>query len=83
MDARLVAVTAAPESSLARAAECVLRAKVEREGGPLGLAPRTSILAQILALAALSVALQERKGLTREQYAQRHPAGELGKKSRS
>lgn len=82
MDARLVAVTSAPSSSLARAAERLLCVKVEREGGALGLAPRTSILAQTLALAALSVALQERKGLTREQYARRHPAGELGRKSR-
>jgi arabinose-5-phosphate isomerase len=83
MEVRLVAVTAAPESTLARAADRLLRARVEREGGPLGLAPRTSILVQTLAVAALSVALQERKGLTREQYALRHPAGELGKQSRT
>ena len=41
------------------------------------------MLAKTLALAALSVELQEAKGFTRDDYAVRHPAGELGKKSRA
>jgi len=80
--ARVVAVTARRDSPLAREAEVVLEAGVGAEGDSLGLAPRTSVLAQTLALAALSVQLQEAKGFTREDYARRHPAGELGRKSR-
>ena len=80
--ARVLAVTARRDSPLARAADLVLEAGVGAEGDSLGLAPRTSVLAQTLALAALSVQLQEAKGFTREDYARRHPAGELGRKSR-
>lgn len=81
--ARVLAVTARRDSPLARAADLVLEAGVGAEGDSHGLAPRASVLAQTLALAALSVELQEVKGFTREDYARRHPAGELGKKSRS
>lgn len=82
MDARIVAVTGRRSSPLGRAAAAVLEARVEQEGGPLDLAPRASILAQTLVLQALSVALQEARGLTREEYARRHPAGSLGRRSR-
>jgi arabinose-5-phosphate isomerase len=80
--ARIIAVTGRRDSALARVADAVLEAGVHEEGDSLGLAPRASILAEILALAALSVQLQEAKGFTREDYARRHPGGELGKKSR-
>ena len=36
----------------------------------------------LLVLAALGAVLQERRGLDREQYAARHPAGALGKQAR-
>ena len=77
----LVAVTGDPGSELARCADCVLLARVEHEGGPLDLAPRASVLAQTLALQALSVALQAGLDFTREDYRRRHPAGALGRKS--
>jgi arabinose-5-phosphate isomerase len=80
--ARLLAVTGAPRSSLARAAELCLPAAVEREGGPLGLAPRTSVLAQVLVLAALSVELEARKKQGVAEYHRRHPAGSLGRRTR-
>lgn len=79
--AKVIAVTGNADSALAREAEVVLAAHVSEEGDALGFAPRASILAETLVLAALSVALQEAKGFTREDYARRHPAGALGKKS--
>jgi len=79
--AKLVAVTGRSDSPLARAADAVLDVGAVEEGDSLGLAPRASVLAKTLILAALSVELQESKGFTREDYAARHPAGELGKKS--
>ena len=59
-----------------------LDAGVSEEGGPLGLAPRASVAAEILVLAALGAVLQERRGLDRDSYAARHPAGALGKQAR-
>jgi arabinose-5-phosphate isomerase len=79
---RVIAVTGGLASPLAEAADVTLDAGVKEEGGPLGLAPRASVAAEILVLAALGAVLQERRGLDREQYAARHPAGALGKQAR-
>ena len=78
----LIAVTGRPDSSLGRQADVVLEAGVSSEGGPLGLAPRASIAVEALVLAALSAELEDVRGLSREQYARWHPAGELGRRAR-
>lgn len=82
MGAGVVAITSDPESALAQRAEVVLLARVTDEGCPLGLAPRASVLAQVLVLSALSVELQAAKQFDRAQYHRRHPAGALGRRSR-
>jgi sugar/nucleoside kinase (ribokinase family)/D-arabinose 5-phosphate isomerase GutQ len=79
---RLIAVTGGLESPLSDAADVTLDAGVKEEGGPLGLAPRASVAAEILVLAALGAILQERRGLDQAAYASRHPAGALGKQAR-
>lgn len=79
---RVIAVTGGLASPLAEAADVVLDAGVKQEGGPLGLAPRASVAAEILVIAALGAVLQERRGLDRTDYAARHPAGALGKQAR-
>jgi arabinose-5-phosphate isomerase len=79
---RLIAVTGGLESPLAALADVTLDAGIREEGGPLGLAPRASVAAEILVLAALGAVLQERRGLDRKAYAARHPAGALGKQAR-
>ena len=79
---RLIAVTGGLESPLAAIAEVTLDAGVKEEGGPLGLAPRASIAAEIVVLAALGAVLQESRGLDQAAYASRHPAGALGKRAR-
>ncbi len=79
---RVIAVTGGLTSPLAEAADVTLDAGVKEEGGPLGLAPRASVAAEILVLAALGAVLQDRRGLDREEYAARHPAGALGKQAR-
>lgn len=80
--ARVIAVTGGLESPLAEAADVTLDAGVKEEGGPLGLAPRASVAAEVLVLAALGAVLQERRGLDTEAYAARHPAGALGRQAR-
>jgi arabinose-5-phosphate isomerase len=80
---RIVAVTGDSSSPLAEAADVVLDAAVGQEGGPLELAPRASVAAQVAVLAALSALLQERSGFGRNDYAARHPEGALGDKART
>ena len=62
---KIIAVSGNPESPLAQAAEVLLYAGVNNEGGTLNIVPRASILAKIYVLGALSVALEAHKGLTR------------------
>jgi len=78
----IIGVSGNPNSALAAASDVFLYAGVDNEGGALNLAPRASILAENLVLCALSVALEARKGLTREQYARWHPGGVIGKLAR-
>ena len=80
--ARVIGVVGDPRSALAEASDVFLDAGVSREGGPLELAPRASVAAQVVVLAALSAELQVVRNLSREEYARRHPAGELGQRAR-
>ncbi len=80
--AQLIAVTGNRASELARMADLVLLAPIEREGGLLGLAPRISVLGEIYVLAGLSVALEAARGLTLEEYSRWHRAGSLGHAAR-
>jgi sugar/nucleoside kinase (ribokinase family)/D-arabinose 5-phosphate isomerase GutQ len=80
--ARLIAITGGRDSALARLADVVIHAPVDREGGLLGLAPRISVLGQVMVVAALSVALEAARGLTLEEYSRWHQAGALGDAAR-
>jgi arabinose-5-phosphate isomerase len=82
MGASVLGVTGAPHSWLAGKSDVWLDAGVSREGGGLGLAPRASVAAEVLVLAALAAALERGSDFTRSEYARRHPAGALGKKAR-
>jgi arabinose-5-phosphate isomerase len=82
LGARIIAVVGDLSSPLAERAQVLLDAGVGHEGGPLGLAPRASVAAQSLVLAALGAVLEERAGFSRADYAARHPAGALGRKAR-
>jgi arabinose-5-phosphate isomerase len=82
LGARIIAITGDPTSPLAKQADVTLDAGVSREGGGLGLAPRASIAAELLVLAALSTGLEIARGFTRAEYHARHPAGRLGRLSR-
>jgi arabinose-5-phosphate isomerase len=82
LGAQIVAVAGRPDSWLARASQVYLHAGVAREGGGLGLAPRASVAAQVLVVAALSGALERARGFTAADYLARHPAGALGRRAR-
>ncbi|MBW2315850.1 MAG: SIS domain-containing protein [Deltaproteobacteria bacterium] len=82
LGAQLIAVSGNADSWLARASQVFLHAGVAREGGGLGLAPRASVAAEVLVVAALSAALEHARGFTAADYVARHPAGALGRRAR-
>jgi KpsF/GutQ family protein len=76
----LIAVTENPDSPLARAADLLLRVKVEREPDPFNMLATASTLAVIAVFDAVCVALMHLTGYTREQFAVIHPGGAVGER---
>jgi arabinose-5-phosphate isomerase len=78
----LVAITARPESALARAADVALILPKAAEACPMGLAPTTSTTMQMALGDAIAVALLTRRGFTASDFRQIHPGGRLGARLR-
>ncbi len=76
---RLVSLTSQPGSDLAREADLRLLYRVPREACPLKLAPTASTTAALALGDALAMVLLEARGLTRDDFAKFHPAGNLGR----
>lgn len=76
---RTVAITAEPESTLARNCDVTLDGSVREEACPHDLAPTTSTTVALAIGDALAVALLQEKGFKREDFARLHPGGALGK----
>jgi arabinose-5-phosphate isomerase len=76
---RIVAFTSNPDSDLARNAELTLLYQVPQEACPLKLAPTASTTAALALGDALAMVLLETRGLTRDDFAKYHPAGNLGR----
>ena len=68
------------DSTLARKADVVLDASVDKEACPLNLAPTTSTTVALAIGDAIAMAIMESRGLTAEEFAANHPAGRLGKR---
>jgi arabinose-5-phosphate isomerase len=75
-----IALAGDPRSTLARHADVFLDVSVAEEACPLGLAPTTSTAAALAMGDALAMALMERKGFRKEDFASVHPGGAIGKK---
>jgi arabinose-5-phosphate isomerase len=78
--AKLIALTGAPNSSLAQLADAHLDTSVEKEACPLNLAPTTSTTAALAMGDALAVALLDARGFQVEDFQRSHPGGRLGRK---
>jgi arabinose-5-phosphate isomerase len=76
----LIAMVGRTASTLAREADVVLDVSIREEACPLGLAPTASTTAALAMGDALAMALVERRGFSAEQFAERHPGGNLGKR---
>jgi len=77
---KLISLTGNPESTLAKAADVRLNARVEKEACPLNLAPTSSTTAALVMGDALAVALLDARGFTAEDFAFSHPGGALGRR---
>jgi arabinose-5-phosphate isomerase len=77
---RTIALTGAADSTLGRECDAVLDAWVKEEACPHDLAPTTSTTAALALGDALAIAVLERKGFRREDFARFHPGGALGRK---
>jgi arabinose-5-phosphate isomerase len=75
---KLIAMTAIPESALAKLADIVLTLPQAREACPHNLAPTTSSLMQLALGDALAIALLESHGFTAVDFGLLHPGGKLG-----
>jgi arabinose-5-phosphate isomerase len=76
---KIVAFTGNPASDLAKNADYRLLYRVPREACPLKLAPTASTTAALALGDALAMVLLEARGVTRDDFAKYHPAGNLGR----
>lgn len=67
-------------SHLARQSDIVLDTSVKEEACPHDLAPTASTTAALVMGDALAVALLDKRGFTKEEFAMFHPGGNLGKR---
>jgi arabinose-5-phosphate isomerase len=77
---KLIAMTGDPHSTLAEAADIVLRVPRAAEACPMGLAPTTSTTMMMALGDALAIALLERRGFSTADFQLYHPGGKLGRR---
>jgi arabinose-5-phosphate isomerase len=76
----IIALVGSVNSTLARRADAVIDGSVEQEACPLNLAPTTSTTVALALGDAVAMTLMRVKGLTPDDFAVNHPAGQLGKR---
>jgi arabinose-5-phosphate isomerase len=80
MGITIIALTGNKKSKLSNEANIHLNVEVKEEACPMNLAPTASTTAALAMGDAMAVALLEKKGFTKEDFAKSHPGGSLGKK---
>lgn len=74
----VIAMTANPDSELAKRAKVVIDLKIPKEACPLGLAPTASSTATLAMGDALAMVVLDAKGFKSEDFFQNHPGGGIG-----
>jgi arabinose-5-phosphate isomerase len=77
-----IAITANPDSPLAKECEMVIELGKIKEPCPLGLTPTASTAAMLAICDALALVAMEERGFSKEDFALRHHGGYLGIVSR-
>ncbi|NCN10500.1 MAG: KpsF/GutQ family sugar-phosphate isomerase [Leptospira sp.] len=78
--AKIVSITANPDSTLAKSSDSAIITPVLKEACPLALAPTSSTTIALIVGDALAMALMEIRQFKTEDFALYHPAGRLGKR---
>lgn len=78
--AKIISLTGALNSTLARHSLVAVDVGVEREACPLGLAPTSSTTATLVMGDALAIALMRQKKFAEKDFALFHPGGSLGER---
>lgn len=76
----IIGISGNPDSLLAKYATVHITVKVEKEACPLNLAPTSSTTAQLAIGDAIAVALMQMRQFKKNDFAQFHPGGHLGKR---
>jgi arabinose-5-phosphate isomerase len=76
---RLIAVTGAVKSTLARFSDVVLNTRVPREACPFNLAPTASTTAMLVLGDALAISVLRARGFRKPDFAKHHPSGAIGR----
>ena len=79
MGIKIIALTGNKESKLSIEADIHVHVLVKEEACPMNLAPTASTSAALAMGDAIAVALLEKRGFTKEDFAKSHPGGSLGK----
>jgi arabinose-5-phosphate isomerase len=77
---KIIGMVGTLESHLAGQSDIVLDASVKEEACPYDLAPTASTTASLALGDALALALLDKRGFTKEEFAMFHPGGNLGKR---
>jgi len=80
MNLKLIAITGALKSKLAKESDLVINVKVEEEACPYNIVPTASTTAMLATGDALAISLLKRKKFKKEDFARLHPGGTLGKR---
>lgn len=78
--AKIICLTARPDSSLSKQSAIALCIPIEREACPLNLAPTTSSTIALVVGDAIAIALMKLRGFGEEHFAAFHPGGLLGRR---
>lgn len=80
LGAKVISITGAPNSTLAKESDVHLSAEVAQEACPLGLSPTASTTAALALGDALAVCVLDLRDFTAEDFARSHPGGSIGRK---
>jgi arabinose-5-phosphate isomerase len=76
----IIAMVGNPDSALARVSDVVLDVSVKEEACPFDLVPTSSTTAALVMGDALALTLLQERGFSVDDFAQLHPAGDIGKR---
>ena len=76
---KIIALTGNPRSTLGEHSDVILNVRVPKEACPFNLAPTSSTTATLVMGDALALATMTARGFRKQDFAQRHPAGAIGR----